>query len=39
MRASNARPYSVAGTAGKDNTHGWRGSYGFDGIIVTERLQ
>lgn len=39
MRASNAHPYEVAGTADKDRTREQRGSYGFVGKTVTEHLQ
>ena len=35
MRATNGRPYDVAGTADQDNIHGERGTYGFVGIFVT----
>ena len=35
MRATNGRPYNVAGTADKNCTHGKRGTYGFVGTFVT----
>ena len=35
MRATNGRPYIVAGTTDKNCTHGKRGRYGFVGSFDT----